>query len=306
MTHVRLVVVFNHKFEANLPKLDEILGERFPDRCYVMPFYDGDRDDVIGVYESSYAFQGYLTQARDRIASPTATHYVVMADDMVLNPRFDATNLPDELGLGSGTAWIKGLAPLSDQSPLWMHLRRAVEPFTTETGTEWRRELPEPEEAARLLARHGIVPGAHDPRRLVAAAREVPARRLLRESSVRWSVRYLARGARPLPYPLAVGYSDFMVVPAEVWPRFCHLAGVLAAMGVFVEAGAPTALALAAPGIATEQTSGWHGLEVWGVDGPQEVQRAHDGLFSNLLASFAPRQVYVHPVKLSMWEGPFS
>ncbi|HYO87569.1 MAG TPA: hypothetical protein VER79_02920, partial [Candidatus Limnocylindrales bacterium] len=42
-----LVVIFNHRFEANLPILDRLYGDRFHHVRYLMPFYQGTRSDVI-------------------------------------------------------------------------------------------------------------------------------------------------------------------------------------------------------------------------------------------------------------------
>ena len=131
---VRLVVVFNHRFEANLDKLDRILGDRFPDRLYLMPFYQGDRRDVLPVYASSHRFHDFLVQSRERLADTDASHLVVVADDMVLNPSLDAGNLLAELGLDEDTAYIKDMLGLGQMSFEWQHMHRAIDPFVRETG----------------------------------------------------------------------------------------------------------------------------------------------------------------------------
>ena len=47
---VCLVVIFNHRFDRNLPALRKIYGERFAGIRFLVPFYDGSDADVIPVY----------------------------------------------------------------------------------------------------------------------------------------------------------------------------------------------------------------------------------------------------------------
>jgi hypothetical protein len=304
VSRVCLVIVFNHRFEANLDKLDQIYGERFPDRVHVMPFYEGDRTDVIPVLESSFCFQGYLAQAFPQFAADDVTHYVFAADDLMLHPSLNSENIVAELGLDTETAYIKSLTGIGNQPLLWPHLRRGLTPFLERNGVDWQPLLPSETEAFERLSEHGVELGAHHWRDL----RDARGRIRLRRRPTRWAISYLAggRGKRIPPYPLAVAYSDFFVLPAGSAEPFMRYSGVLAAMGVFVEVAIPTALLLTAPHVRTEADTHWRGKEVWTRTADADILAEHDASFPRLLQGFAADQLYLHPVKLSKWKGPFA
>lgn len=49
MYNVALIILFNHNYEKNLDALKDIYGDRFTHIWYIIPFYSGDREDVISV-----------------------------------------------------------------------------------------------------------------------------------------------------------------------------------------------------------------------------------------------------------------
>lgn len=97
-TKTCLVIIFNHRYDKNISKLRRIYGERFSDIKFLMPFYDGDDADVIPVYESSYQFQGFLVQAYEKLKNISCTHYLFIADDLIINPKFTENNFADSIG----------------------------------------------------------------------------------------------------------------------------------------------------------------------------------------------------------------
>lgn len=70
-TKVALVVIYNHRYDKNIARVKSIYAKRFSYIYHVMPFYDGDKQDVIPVFESSYCFQdiyhkhGHIYKERD-------------------------------------------------------------------------------------------------------------------------------------------------------------------------------------------------------------------------------------------------
>ncbi|HET9944709.1 MAG TPA: hypothetical protein VFR56_03585 [Actinomycetes bacterium] len=299
----KLVVVFNHRYDRNLPLLDRIYADRF-DVTYLVPFYRGDNPRVSAVYESSHQFQGYVAQGLPDLLSPSATHYAFVADDMLLHPRLDASTLADALHLGPGTGWIKGLADLAAAPFAWTHLLPAVSLWHRNTGVEHAGELPDEATARALVGRH------------LAVSDRLSARGLLdfhgrfdpRDRPTRRTAAHLLRHPRQrhLPYPLVWGYSDFCVVPAEAVERFAHWCGVFAAMGLFVEVAMPTALAMACEEIRTEESDPGapRGVELWEAEEQQALVRDHGGDLDRLTAAFPDDWLYVHPVKLSGWTLP--
>lgn len=318
MADVCLVVVFNHRFERNLGTLDRIYKDRFSNVKYLMPFYEGDRSDVIPVYESSYQFQGFFAQAYDRFYDGRYSHYIFVADDMLLNPHLDERNIVAELGLDAETAYIEDLVPVTAQQSLWRHTGNAFDAFSyAYSGTSHNGELPETEEALGRYAALGI---SYDPSFSLRTARQwVSARdldRLLHHPPYRSQVWHFLRRRR-IPYPLLKAYSDFLVVPGTSIRRFCHLCGVFAAMRLFVEIAIPTALALTCASVRAERRlygrgeSGpprtgpanvrYKGITIWRGEGWDAIWPGDNRDLRAFLRSFHEDWLYVHPVKLSQW-----
>ena len=72
------IIVFNHRFDTNIEILEDIYKNRFENIYFIVPFYNGNRKDVITVYESSYNFSGYYAQALEKIYDDRYTHYVLL------------------------------------------------------------------------------------------------------------------------------------------------------------------------------------------------------------------------------------
>lgn len=296
----RLVTIFNHRFDRNIPVLEAIYGERFPDMLHLMPFYDGQAERVATVYESSNTFQGFFAQAAQRIATGDHDHYLFLADDVVLNPALDQNSLAEELGLDSRTAYIKELHPLTEVSFQWQPLFQGVRPFELHCGVNYASELPSAEEAWQRATRHG-----YSRRHLgLRNFRGFDGRIHPFDIGVLIALVHMlrARGRKRLSYPLFMGYSDMFVVPAVAFPEFARICGVLAAMGVWVEVAIPTALTLVCPEVVTEQETAWRGLELWGPESVSAFETRHHRRLDELMDSFEDRRLYVHPVKLSRWD----
>lgn len=293
-------IIFNHRHEANLPVLRRLYAQRFPALHFIMPFYRGGDPDVLPVSASSYVFQSYLTQAYRQLQPGPYTHYLFFGDDLVLNPRLNEQTLADTLLLTERSAYIKHTKPLSLHTlrRWWYtpHIRRELR------GTIYAhsaRELPTPDEAAALLARHNVVVPNLSPASLQGLG--LFWRRLRAYPDLLpfvWDC--LLR--RPLPYPVVEGYSDFVVVPAPAMKLFTHYCGVLAAMGVFVEVALPTALLWSCEHVVRETDITSKGLEIWTKPEVDALKDQHHADLRQLLDAFPENQLYVHPVKFSQWK----
>lgn len=313
-TRVCLVFVFNHRFDRNIPILDALYRDRFPDVRYLVPFYDGPRQDVIPVHHSAYYFQGFFRDAIGSLSDARFTHYVFCADDMLLSPHLTAENLLSRIGVGPRQGYIKNLAPLSNIYYLWLELVGFWPAFNARQF-DYRVHLPPASEAASAIARHGVELGPLTLRNLrhwSGGIRLSDFRRYPRLYRALISLRTPV----PLPYPLVAGYSDLLVVPAAALPEFCRLCGVFAAMNLFAEIGAPTALALSCESIVTEMVIGdhWlsanrrpglaqHGIEVWNESEVEELGILHKWNVHDLLSSMSHDVTYIHPIKLSKWNA---
>ncbi len=308
-SRVCLVIVFNHRYDGNLPTLDRLFAGRFDAVRYLMPFYEGTRTDVFPVFYSSFQFQGFFMEAWRRLRDGNFTHFVFCADDLVINPRLTAWNICEHLGLGPGDGYIKDLTAASDVPLHWHHLVRGLLAVSNINGVNWQKELPAPADARSNLEAKGFHFrrfGWHTVRGGIDSVTRIP-----QVLYYLWT-RMRARRHEPgfhllgLPYPLLVGYSDLVVVPAAVMENFCRLCSVFAAMGVFVEMALPTALALSCPRVVRQRDTSWKSIDGF-EDGSQlavleKMGRDCDYHLPRLLERMDADDLYLHPIKFSQWK----
>jgi hypothetical protein len=301
-TGVSLIFVHNHRHEANIARLDQLLGKRFQHIQHLVPFYRGTAGNVIPVYESSHRFENFFAQGLRRFIKADTTHYLFCADDMILNPRLSESNLLGELGLDNCSGYIKYLEPITTASFAWPHTAGGLAALADNNGANWKAELPDETTARERFGRHGLAVGELSLGQLRSGIRPRQSLQLLKYLAMR-----LRKGARSWkeiahpPYPLIAGYADFVVVPADAIADFCHYCGIFAAAGVFVELAVPTALALSCRRIVCEKDVKWKGLELWSqkID---DFGQSRNYSIKELLERFPPEQLYVHPIKLSKWK----
>lgn len=294
----RMVFVFNHKYDKNLDKLDAIYRERFPDIRYLVPFYRGTRPDVIGVNESSAQFQGYFAHAAHAYIDPAVSHYVFIADDLLLNPEMNAGNLLDIFKVPAGAGCIENLNPLDRNPFAWPHMLGALLLWKYERFVMYRQELPTFDEATARLERHGL------------KCNDVTWRNLRtdkgwrRFEGWRFAVKTMIRhkGRFALPYPMLGAYSDLVIVPRESIHEFVHLCGVFAAMRLWVEIAIPTALALSCERISQVVHIGRPTRLMWKPDEVEELERKADRQVSRAFDVAGRENLYIHPIKLSRWK----
>jgi len=296
--HVRVLFVFNHKYEKNLDKLRSLYGERFHDVRYLMPFYTGNRPDVIPVYESSSEFQGFFAQAARSFIDPKVTHYVFTADDLLLNPSLNDETIISAFGLGEGEAYIDGLLALSDEPLQWPHLLKALPVWRDEQYVMYKSELPSQEEAARRMASNGCPVGDLTWKNLKSYGK------WKRYPGWYYHLKLMLKrkGRIKMPYPMVKAYSDVVIVPRASIEKFCHYCGVFAAMGLWVEVAIPTALALSCDKIVQTRETGRTGLAVWTAAEVEEIGRKADYDVHKVFSVIGNDQLYLHPVKLSKWK----
>lgn len=302
--------LFNHRFERNVPVLEELYKDRFSRRRYVMPFATIERPDVIPVREAGFYFHGHLAQAADRFLDDEVTHYVVISDDLFVNPKLNEHNLLAELGLGERAAWIKSLAGADEVRYGFTWAADAAFQMQRAQSMDLLRDLPPAEDAQRRFEAMGF----HFPRprpRSLAELRHLTIT-MPRQARLIWWESLALLGRRS-PYPLLMGYADFLVLPAHGIARFLHYCGLFAAMNIFVEIALPTALALAYDEIVTEMEIGEDFRQLSArrrPDAPYKgIELADSAPFGEsrgwsrdrLVEEFPDDWLYAHPVKFSQW-----
>jgi len=87
MNKVALIIIYNHQYNKNIDILERIYNGRFSNIYHLVPFYNGEKQNVIPVYDSSYYFQGYVAQGFKSYFKEEFTHYFFVADDLILNTK---------------------------------------------------------------------------------------------------------------------------------------------------------------------------------------------------------------------------
>ena len=79
-----------------------------------MPYYKGDAPDVCSVFGNSFQFYNYILQSRERIRQLEGDYFLIIGDDLLLNPRFDEFSTPSLLGIhGEDTCYLDGFVDVS-------------------------------------------------------------------------------------------------------------------------------------------------------------------------------------------------
>jgi hypothetical protein len=304
-----LIIVFNHRYDKNIPVLEKIYASRFSHIYFLVPFYNGNDPRVIPVYESSNFFQSFFAQGYHRFFKEEFTHYIFTGDDCLLTPHVNENNFLEQTGLPPNTELISGFMELHKLSGRpWWHTHKAVDFFNNRKGAEVKSELPSYEEAVNKFRQHGI-PVVPLTKENIFGTQTPPNKGWLEYWAFKqyylrfkWK-QYRKNGKIELPYPVAGSYSDVLIVTRESIYDFCRYCGIMAAVGLFVELAIPTALLLASEKIMQEKELRLKGRALWTADEVQEVEKKFNKSLRSLVNDFPPGQLYYHPVKLSKWNN---
>ena len=75
MSDVALIIIYNHRYDKNISVLEKLYNSRFSDIYHLVPFYDGNKTNVIPVYENSFYFQNYVAQGLKSYFNEKYKHY---------------------------------------------------------------------------------------------------------------------------------------------------------------------------------------------------------------------------------------
>lgn len=305
ISNICLVVIFNHRYNSNVEKLQKIYGSRFSNIYYVVPFQtkgipDYLLDKVIRVYESSFYFQGYISYAYDVLKDQGYGYFMFIGDDLILNPRINENNLFEITGIDQNSCFIKRYEPVDlGGSISAIRLYDTIKPFYFASGMEWKRELPSKEEALLILSEHGYDESVlHMTWDFVKRNRFLKSFKMLPFSILVFILTKFKR----YPYPLFNGYADIVCVPANVMPKFAYYCGVLSAMNIFVEIAIPTALLFSSKKVCQESDIRLRGGDVWSLEEIAGIEKQYHSNMKELLEKFPDYILYYHPVKLSKWK----
>lgn len=293
-TKIALLVIYNHRFDRNIKRINDLYKGKFSHVYHIMPFYDGHEKNVIPVYESSFQFQSYIAQAYQHLKQQNFTHYFIVADDMILNPCINENNLWEETGIEQDECFLTGFLILQNRTQGWPHIRNAIEYRVGIPGLEVENILPTREEARSTFKKKGL------------STNPVPYnvwKNLYTKKieKLRLWTKIIRKKPRKLDYPLVGGYSDIFLVTEPSMQNFCTYCGAFAAGGLFVELAIPTAMVLACDKIKTQKDMRLKGRALWTQEDFQILNKYNYSL-NSLLNDFPKDLLFLHPIKLSKWK----
>lgn len=309
MNKIALLIIYNHRFDKNIPILNTIYATRFSHVYHVVPFYDGNEENVIPVYESSYQFQSYISQAYVHLKKSKYTHFFVVADDMIIAPEIDETNLFEKLGIETDDAYIDELIELQSTSKPWRGLLEAIYYSPSIPGVEIGNILPAPEIAEQRFAQHQLRTDAIKISNISAFANFNLFSSF--SSFIKYSFstcikklcmqfKAMLKPEIKLDYPLVGGYSDIVLIPASSMQNFCQYCGAFAASGLFVELAIPTSLVLSCRRIVTNKQIKLKSRIICSEEEGAFLAPYKSDYF-NLVSNFPKETLFIHPIKLSKW-----
>ena len=307
---VCMVIIFNHRFDRNLPLLRKIYGKRFSDIRFLMPFYDGADNDVIPVYESSYQFQGYFIQAYDKLKNIPCTHYLFIGDDLIINPDFDEINFIARTGMYDKKFLGREFEPLNSPNKFKWHWTAGSSKSFYDTSTSWKSSLYTYEEA---MSKFNDFFGEKykevydmaffgDP--------NVPGGTVLggwKDTNGFLNVvnYFITTNGNTLhiPYPMAGEgcTGDIFCLDKGSMFEFSRLCGIFSAMNLFVEIAIPTATVLTFKRDNVAFFPRSSELIMWGNDRNIFADKYGRDV-ARLYNEWNEKFFYVHPVKLSGWK----
>lgn len=314
MSKTALIIIYNHQYNKNISKLENIYKDRFSNIYHLVPFYNGDKSNVIPVYDNSFYFQGYVAQGLKSYFQEDYEHYFFIADDLILNPVVNELNYREHLNLQKETSFLPGFITLHENKNYWTRTGEAYHYNIHVPGVEANSQLPDYNSALEAFGRFGldikplsfhqiwkspeaIAPGVIEniKRRLSQNTQSLP------DSVVTEAIKnQLVSQTYNLPYPLVGSYSDIFVVSSDAIKQFCHYCGVFAATKLFVEVALPTSLVFSAKKIVTEDNLKLKGQALWTPEDYKILDKYGKKLRA-LLEDFPLNHLYLHPIKLSEW-----
>lgn len=318
MNKIALLIIYNHRYDKNIDRLEKLHKGKFSHIYHIMPFYDGSIENVIPVYESSFRFQSYIAQAYQHLKDKGFTHYFIVADDMLLNPHINETNLFILTGIGEHQSYIYDIREIYNCF-FAQHVEAMRSYRVKQKGVEVESILPSKEAAEKCFHAHGLRTGSLSICYLFKAGYYACKCRMLRKM-LKYMFDILTHNVE-IHYPLVWAYSDILLIPANVMDSFTTYCGAFAATGLFVEYAIPSALVFSSSDIITDKDLKMHGIiqvypkkRLKTANNPQMLNgylpqyleeetiiKQYKYNIESLMEEFGDNTFFIHPIKLSKW-----
>lgn len=305
MSRVKLISVFNHRYDKNIDTLKRLYKSKFSDIKFLVPFYDGEDDCVIPVKRNvSYNFQGFFWEGLEKYFDEDTEYYLFLADDAILNPNLNEHNIVEALMPKGEAAYVTGVYKLN-------------KPY----GIEWAHAAYSNLSTAYLAKNFaGFIPSYEDMLKKMQAYfgsfdEYIDQYFIENRSAVENWVKarrenvfnMTKRADNKMRYPVAMGWSDIVMVHKNILFEFARICGLFAAMHMFCEVAVPTALVYTCGpnNISTlpqlNKINGLNQKVLWDKD-RERILLDNNKSLAALLNSFPEKDLLIHPVKLSQWK----
>lgn len=296
MNKIALFILYNHHYTKNIDRIEELYRGKFSHVYHLIPFYSGDRENVISVYECSFQFQSYIAQAYQIVKKEKFTHYFVVADDMIINPIINENNLFDLTGIPEDSAYITDLRDYKSY-PYAM----PVSALLNRPGVEVVHLLPSKEVAIKRMEERGLAVLPKGYYLLCFFFYLLYQRRI---SDLIDLMRYVRHRNEDVTYPLIWGYSDILLLPQCKMNEFVTYCGVFAGTNLFVEWAIPMAICLSYDNVITGNQLKLNQitqLYTLGEEGEKEFYNKYNYSLRKLIEDYPADLFFIHPIKLSKW-----
>ena len=301
---VALIIIYNHRYDDNIERIENIYNDRFANIYHLVPFYNGTRLNVISVYDNSYYFQGYVAQGFKSFFNESYTHYIFIADDLMLNPLVNQYNYLETFRLNQKSCFIPGFITFHSLDQWWPRVFDAFNWKIDLDGLEVKNQLPDYDIALQCFAKFNL---EIKPMNFA----QIGKKSLNIKNALKFIFKnkglfflfiksFSINRSYSLPYPLVGSYSDIFIVSSTSISQFCHYCGVFSATKLFVEVAIPTALVLSSSDIITENDLEFKGKALWIKKDYKELVKYKQSI-NKLIAGFPLGYLYLHPIKLSKW-----
>lgn len=294
---IALFILYNHHYTKNIDRLNELYKDKFSYIYHLIPFYKGDRNDVIAVYDSSIQFNSFIAQAYQKVKKEGYTHYYVIADDMIINPVVTELNIFDVTGIPEDSAYINDVRD-NRTDPYEVPLFEKIMGW----GIEVMNILPSKKNAIERMEK----------KRLWILPSKIYALKWLVHHALKCDWRkvyhalyYIWRKDKDYIYPALWAYSDTILVPSMYMEDFARYCGALAGLNIFVEQAIPIAMYLSCENIVLGNTLKLKGitqLYTLGEEGKAKFEQRYNFSLQKLIDEYPSDVFYVHPIKLSKWK----
>lgn len=306
-----LIIIYNNNFESNIEKVEKLYQNKFNKIYHLMPFYTGQRENVISVYGNSYQFQGYINYGLNTFLNDEYTHYCFVADDVILDPAIDENSFAEYLNLDEDSGFMPALDPLNYD--VLMNWRWAYPSYYalihSQNACEYEKFIPSIEQAKASFKKHNL-PSQNITSGGFSFLQQYYEKNMTNfydytfknvdQDEIKDFIATNTGGT--YLYPLVTSYSDFFVVPHKKIKEFTHLCSIFESIRIFVEIAIPTAMVLTVDKIVTSKAINKLAAQFLDPLKGEAFANQYNYSIDTIIKAWNPIGFLIHPIKLSKWK----